>query len=119
MSEPASHTLDPNWRSAHGRAPGLEGVSGRIALKVADEMVGVLNIEGGGSVSVDKGDSAATTIQVQDDETLAGILSGDEPPVVAFLQGKLRVTGDPELVIHTLFGLQAGSPWSTHEEKRA
>lgn len=100
-----------------GRAPGLEGLSGRIALEVGDKPVGALEIDTDGAASVAADSSgAAATITVDCEDTLAGLLSGDLSPIVMELRGRVRIGGDARLALQALYGLQAGSPWAAKTE---
>jgi hypothetical protein len=106
-------SVDTDWRNVCGHAPGLEGLSGRIALAVGDKPVGALKIDSDGATSVvaDIG-RAAATITVDSDDTLTGLLGGHLPPIVLELRGRLRIAGDARFALKTLYGLQAGSPWA-------
>jgi hypothetical protein len=60
-----------DWRNMRGRAPGLEGLSGRIVLKVGDKPVGAVEIDSDGAASVVADTSgAAATITVNCEDTL-------------------------------------------------
>ena len=109
-----------DWRRVRGRAPGLEGLSGRIALEVGDAPAGALQINDAGAVSVvPDADGAAATIIVNSEETLAGLLRGELPPIVMELQGRARIAGDARFALNALYGLQAGSPWAAGETGRS
>jgi hypothetical protein len=112
-------SVDVDWRNVHGRAPGLEGLSGRIALEVGDKPVGALEIDSDGATSVvaDTG-GAAATITVDSEDTLTGLLRGHLPPIVMELQGRTRIAGDVRFALQALYGLQAGSPWAATAESR-
>jgi putative sterol carrier protein len=109
----ATSTTQESWRSVCGSAPGLAGLSCRVALYVASTPAGVMLIQEGGEVSIveEKGEAAAL-IALDTQETLVGLLRGDLPPMVAHLQGRLRFEGDADLALRVLFGLQEASPWS-------
>ena len=102
-----------DWRNVRGRAPGLEGLSGRIVLKVGDKPVGAVEIDSDGATSVvaDTSDAAAT-ITVNCEDTLTGLLRGDLSPIVMELRGRTRIAGDARFALRVLYGLQAGSPWA-------
>lgn len=100
------------FSSIRGEAPGLKGLAGRIGLQVAGAPVGVLLIEKSGEVGIVPPDAATTQLLTDSEETLENLLSGEMNPIVAYLQGLLRVQGeDSVLVLRVLLGLQAGSPW--------
>jgi hypothetical protein len=100
--EPTS--IPSDWRSRRGPAAGVEGLSGRIRLKVGETAVGVLEIADS-SVAIGDEDEAEASLSVDTTETLVGLLGGDIQPIVARLQGRA-------FALRALFGLQAGSPWS-------
>ena len=101
-----------HWSTVRGRAPGLAGVSGRMHLHVASEPAGVLLVEKNGEVWIVEKGEAGTLIAIDTHETLEQLLSGELPPIVAHLQGRLWFEGDAALALRILFGLQAGSPWA-------
>ena len=106
-----------DWRNVRGRTPGLEGLSGRIALKIGDKPVGALAIASDGATSViaDTG-GAAATVTVDSEDTLTGLLRGHLSPIVMELQGRTRIAGDVRVALQALYGLQAGSPWAATAE---
>jgi hypothetical protein len=108
-----------DWRNVRGRAPGLERLSGRIVLKVADKLIGALDIDSDGVTSVIADTSgAAATIAVNCEDTLTGTLRGDLSPIVMELRGRMRIAGDARFALQVLYGLQAGSPWAATAESR-
>lgn len=109
----ATSTAQESWRSVCGRAPGLAGLSCRVALYVSGAPAGVMLIEEGGEVRIDeeRGEASAL-IALESQETLLDLLRGDLPPIVAHLQGRLRFEGDADLALRVLFGLGDASPWS-------
>jgi SCP-2 sterol transfer family len=107
-----------DWRKVHGRASGLEGLSGRIALQVGDKPVGALQIDSDGATSlVTDTRGAVATITVNSEDTLIGMLRGHLPPIVMELRGRMRIAGDVRLALQALYGLQAGSPWAAAAER--
>ncbi len=111
--------VDMDWRNVRGRARGLEGLSGRIVLKVGDKPVGALEIDSGGTTTVVADTSgAAATITVNCEDTLNGLLRGHLSPIVMELRGRTRIAGDARFALQVLYGLQAGSPWAATAESR-
>jgi len=108
-----------DWQNVRGRAPGLEGLSGRIVLKIGDKPVGALEVDRSGAISVvaDTSDAAAT-ITVNCEDTLTGMLGGLLSPIVMELRGRTRIAGDARFALQVLYGLQAGSPWAATAERR-
>jgi hypothetical protein len=110
---------DTDWRNVRGRAPGLEGLSGRIVLKVGDKPVGALETDSDGATSVVADTSGATaTITVNSEDTLTGLLRGQLSPIVMELRGRTRIAGDVRFALQVLYGVQAGSPWAATAESR-
>lgn len=98
-------------QSIRGQAPGLKGIEGRISLQVADAPAGVLLVESSGEVGIVPDGESAAVLAVDSDNTLAKLLSGELNPIIAFLQGRMRLQGEPALVLRVLLGLEEGSPW--------
>ncbi len=117
-SEPASTPgSERPWTAVSGRAPGLEGVSCRVEVRIAGELAGILRVEENGDVSVVNKGRTAALIALDCQETLLDLLRGHLPPIVAHLQGRLRFEGDGDLALRVLFGLQQGSPWAVSEPR--
>src|SRR5262245_47131259 len=108
-----------DWRHVRGRTPGLERLSGRIALEVGDKPVGAIQIgtDGATTVVADTG-GAAATITFDSEDTLTGLLRGHLPPIVMELRGRMRIAGDARFALQALYGLQAGSPWAAAAESQ-
>jgi hypothetical protein len=108
-----------DWRNVRGRAPGLEGLSGLIALRIGDKPVGALEIDSDGATSLVADTSgAAATITVNCEDTLTGMLRGHLSPIVMELRGRTRIAGDARFALQVLYGLQAGSPWAATTDSR-
>jgi hypothetical protein len=104
--------VPPDWLSRSGKAAGVEGLSGRIRLHVADTVVGRLKVDPNGAVEILPDGEAAASLIADTPQTLVGLLGGEKHPIVARLQGHVSTSGDIGFVIRTFLGLQAGSPWS-------
>ena len=63
------------------------------------------------AIIASEGEAPAAAI-CADEGVLMALLSGELHPIVARLQGRLRVSGDVALALRILLGLQAASPWS-------
>lgn len=107
--EPTQFPLPPE--GAHGPAPGLEGMAGRLRLGVGGLAVGTLEV-GEGEVSFHRGDAGeADAIATCDSaETLRAITDGTLNPVVAALQDRLELSGDRWFAIRVVLGLMGSSP---------
>ncbi len=108
-SDTIQHPLPPE--GAHGRAPALQGVSGRLRLDVGGSPMGTLEIHEG-EVTFHHGDSAkADAVAACDSiETLHAITDGVLNPVVASLQNRLEISGDRAFAIRVVLGLLGSSP---------
>jgi hypothetical protein len=120
MTETADATRGPDASErnlppdgAHGHAPTLEGVSGRLRLDVVDSPVGTLEIRAG-QVTFRRPDrdgaDADAVVIVDSAETLHAILDGALNPVVAALQNRLEIAGSRAFAIRVILGLLGSSP---------
>jgi putative sterol carrier protein len=107
-----------HWTSIRGMATGLAGISGCMELHVADVSAGLMLIAESGEVCIAEDGEAVALIATDSHETLIDLLSGDLPPIVAHLQGRLRFEGDAALALRVLFGLQESSPWAVLQAGR-
>jgi hypothetical protein len=110
----SKHDTDvaPDWPSRRGQAVGVAGLSGRIRLNIGDTIIGRLEVSPDGAVVILPDGEAEAFLIADSPQTLVGLLGGEKHPIVARLQGRVSTEGDVSLVIRTLLGLQAGSPWS-------
>ena len=99
-----------DWTTKHGRAEALEGLWGKLRLVAAGATVGVLKVEDG-QVEIEPRGSASTALETDTVATLVSLLAGELHPIVARLQGRAWIDGDPALGLRVLLGLRAGSPW--------
>lgn len=108
-SDPSEYPLPSD--GAHGHAPALEGVSGRLRLDVGGDPVGTLEIREG-EVTFHHGDSTTVDAVAACDsvETLHAITDGTLNPVVASLQNRLEITGNRAFAIRVVLGLLGSSP---------
>jgi hypothetical protein len=96
---------------AHGHAPALEGVSGRLRLDVSGSPVGSIEIHEG-EVTFHRGDGAKVDAVAACDsfETLHAITDGVLNPVVASLQNRFEIGGNRWFGIRVVLGLLGSSP---------
>ena len=100
------------WMARRGHANGVEGLSGRVRLKIEGREIGVLQVSDG-EVEIVQGADASATMDFDCPTTLLQVLGGDLHPMVASLQQRSRIEdGDPAFVTRLFFGLLAGSPWT-------
>jgi hypothetical protein len=93
------------------RAPGLEGLSGRLRVTVPNAGGALLEVSGGGVrlLAHDRGQADAVA-RVDSLETLRKLQEGKLNPVMAALQGCLVLDGDLPFAIKVILGLQVGRP---------
>jgi putative sterol carrier protein len=94
------------------RAPGLEGLSGRLRVEVAGKGAVVLEVKDGHARFVPADGDAAATASFDSEETLRAFQRGQLNPVVAALRGHLEVKGDMDFAIRTILGLQVAHPFA-------
>ena len=111
MAQPSAPFTLVDISPVGGRAPGLEGISGKLRLQVKDSVAGVLHIEPSGTVKIAMEGDATAVLIADCEATLLALLRGEGSPIVAYLQDRLHVEGDLALSLRVLFGLHAGSPW--------
>jgi hypothetical protein len=99
-----------DWAAQKGRAPGLDGLSGKIRLVASGAPVGVLMVEDG-DVFIEPHGDASTLLETDTVATLVSLLGGGLHPIVARLQGRAWLQGDVALGVRIFFGLRADSPW--------
>jgi hypothetical protein len=87
-----------------------------MRLMIGDAPVGVLKVERGGAKILPGGDAPAV-LRAQDQTTLVQLLGGELHPVVARLQQRAALEGDPRVGLRILLALQAGSPWTGLAQK--
>ena len=102
--------LPPDWTTKNGRAEALEGLWGKLRLVAAGATIGVLKVADG-EVEIEPQGSASTALETDTLATLVSLLAGELHPIVARLQGRAWIVGDPALGLRVLLGLRAASPW--------
>jgi putative sterol carrier protein len=91
--------------------PSLAGVSGRFRIDIAGRPAGLLEIQDG-TVSTRPAagaEDADAVIHCDDEETVAAFNRGELNPIVAGLQGRMRVEGNRSFAIKVILGLQAAA----------
>lgn len=98
---------------AHGPAPGLAGLAGRVRLDVEGRSVGSLEI-GEGEVTFHRNGvaeaDADAVVECDGVDTLRAVCDGELNPVVAALQDRIEITGNRWFGIRVVLGLQGSSP---------
>jgi len=93
-------------RATARRVPGLEGVTGKLRVEVEGKPTRFFAIHDGLIESAPETDKPDALIVFDDESCVEELLSGHLNPIVAGLQGRLRVTGDLKLVAKVIFELQ-------------
>jgi hypothetical protein len=93
-----------------GHAEGLAGVKGRLSVNVAGAPLGVLHVDEG-ELEFVPGETAGADVTVffDDRDDVVRLLRGELNPVVALLQNRMRVEGNPVVATRIILGLRAGS----------
>jgi putative sterol carrier protein len=93
-------------------APGLEGLTGRLRLDVGNQAAAVLEVQDGEARLLPADGEADAVVIAEDVETIHRFQRGELNPVVASLQGKLRIAGNLAFAIKVILGLQVAHPFS-------
>ena len=105
-----AHEPVPSWTTRHGHVEGLDGLNDQLRLRVGGDYVGFLQIIDG-SVAIAQAGQADTVLTCDSLQTLQNLLGGELHPMIARLQGRAHVEGDPSRALEILLGLREGSPW--------
>jgi hypothetical protein len=94
-------------RATARRVPGLEGTTGKLRVEIEGKPPRSFAIHDGLIEPLPQADvQADATLFVDNDSTVEALLAGRLNPIVAGLQGRLRVFGDLKLVARVIFELQ-------------
>lgn len=110
----------PKGTPVRGPAPGLAGITAHLGVTVGGAPAGMLRVEDGQVEFVPDADvsNAPAVASFAGQEVVQRMLQGRLNPVVAALQGALELSGDRELAVRVILGLQAGSPFTGQHLKR-
>jgi putative sterol carrier protein len=97
--------------------PALAGVSGRMRVDVKDEPQATIHLDHGRVWATEPEDDAEAVAVVQERSDFEQILAGELNPVVASIQGRLALRGDPELGTRLISALNAAKPFARREGK--
>jgi hypothetical protein len=101
----------PLPEGAHGPAPALAGMAGRLRLDVEGHPVGTLEVAEGEVTFHRDGPTEADAVVACDGlETLRAVCDGTLNPVVAGLQDRVSISGNRWFGIRVVLGLQGSSP---------
>jgi putative sterol carrier protein len=108
----AASALDEarSWTTKHGHVEGLDGLNDQLRLRAGNDNVGFLQVIDG-SVEIAQAGEADTVLACDSLQTLQRLLGGELHPVIARLQGRAHIEGDPSRALEILLGLREGSPW--------
>jgi putative sterol carrier protein len=106
MAEGAQEIFDQLGR--RGYVPRLRGTSATMRWDVLEAGSWHVAIDDG-SVTVTEGSGPADCVLELDEETLRRIASGQQKPLIAFMQGLMTVQGEPSTALHIagLFAAEA------------
>jgi hypothetical protein len=92
--------------------PSLAGLSGTMRIDVKDQPVGTVHLENGRVWAGGPGDKADAVATVQERSDFEKLLAGELNPVVAAIQGRLVLAGNPELATRLVAALNAAKPFA-------
>jgi putative sterol carrier protein len=92
--------------------PSLAGLSGTMRVDVQGEPVGSVHVENGRVWEGRADDPAQTVAVVENRGDFMRIVEGELNPVVAAIQGRLALQGDPELGTRLIYALNAAKPFA-------
>ncbi|MFL5863714.1 MAG: SCP2 sterol-binding domain-containing protein [Solirubrobacteraceae bacterium] len=107
-------TGSPPAQSTVLDVPALAGLSGRMRVDVRDEPAAPIHLDHGRIWATAPGEEAVATAVVEDRADFQRMLAGELNPVVAAIQGRLWLHGDPELAVRVIFALNAARPFAGH-----
>ncbi len=93
-------------------APALAGLSGRMRVDVGDQPAATIHLDHGRIWATEPDLESEATAVVQDRADFERMLAGELNPVVAAIQGRLVLRGDPELAVRVIFALSAAKPFA-------
>jgi putative sterol carrier protein len=90
----------------------LAGLSGTMRVDVKDQPTATIHLENGRVWAGDPGDKADAVATVQERSDFEKLLAGELNPVVAAIQGRLVLAGNPELATRLVAALNAAKPFA-------
>ena len=88
-------TITPSQQRASARrVPGLEGTSGKLRVEVEGKGAQLFAVHDGLVEPIEANGQADAVIVVDDQSCIDELLAGRLNPIVAGLQGRLRISGD-------------------------
>jgi putative sterol carrier protein len=98
--------------------PALVGVSGRMRVDVKDDPAVTIHIDRGQVWTGDPEEQPDAVAVVEDRADFDRILAGELNPVVAAIQGRLVLQGDPELGTKVISALYAAKPFRAKQRAK-
>jgi putative sterol carrier protein len=90
--------------------PALAGLTGWLRVDIGSEVACMIGISDG-VVTVKPGDGEADAVAICDsEETAVALRRGEINPIVAILQGRLSLRGDPAFATKVILGLRTMTP---------
>jgi hypothetical protein len=92
--------------------PSLSGLSGKMRVDVKDQPTATIHLDHGRVWAAGPEDKADAVAVVQERSDFELMLAGELNPVVAAIQGRLVLRGDPELGTRLIAALNAAKPFA-------
>jgi putative sterol carrier protein len=97
----------------------LAGRTGRLRVDIGSEVACMIEISDG-AVTVKPGDGEADAVAICDSaETAVALRRGEINPIVAILQGRLSLGGDPAFAFEVILALRTMTPAARGADSRA
>jgi putative sterol carrier protein len=96
--------------------PALAGVTGRMRVDVNDEPAGTIHVDRGKVWRGEPEGQPDAVAVVQDRADFDQIIAGQLNPVVAAIQGRLVLQGDPALGTRVISALYAAKPFPAERQ---
>jgi putative sterol carrier protein len=106
MEQQQQTTVPAQPRASARRVPGLEGVSGKLRVEVEGKSPRVFAIHDGLIEPAEANGQVDAVIVFDDESCVEELLTGKLNPIVAGLQGRLRISGNMGLAAKVLLELQ-------------
>jgi hypothetical protein len=110
---------NPGGQAATLDIPALAGLSGTMRVDIKDQPAGTIHLENGRVWAGGPGDKADAVATVQERSDFEKLLAGELNPVVAAIQGRLVLSGNPELGTRLVAALNAAKPFAKSRQGNA
>lgn len=106
MEQQQQATAPSQQRASARRVPGLEGTSGKLRIEVEGKGVQLFSVHDGLIEPIQANGRVDAVLVFSDESAVDELLAGKLNPIVAGLQGRLRVSGDMAFAAKVIFELQ-------------